>query len=116
MASRIGGRNNCPTSDRDGRCITRIINSETISAIAEMDGKPFMPSAEDRRAMKRRDQESKFAANDTLHLRLELSETTNEEEERAALKAEIRDRESSLDTLAGPSVSDLRLLESETQN
>jgi hypothetical protein len=110
MAIVIGGRNNCPTSDRNGICIDRNIHKQAVAEIEQHNGNVFMPRPEDRAAMDKRDREAMFCGDDTFHLRLELDDTENKQK-RAALQAEIDERSLTLDTMPEPTADDLAEVE-----
>ena len=51
MAGRKGGKHNCPTSDREGKCVDRGVNRAAIVEIERTNGQVFAPNAADRAAM-----------------------------------------------------------------
>ena len=110
MASKIGGRNNCPTSNRDGICVDTDIDKQTQMDLAATNGNVFMPSPEDIVARDLRDREALFVADDTFDLRLELDDT-EDSSQRKDLEAEITARNLTLDTMPEP--TDKQLAEEE---
>ncbi len=115
MASVLGATNNCPTSDRDGTCIDSRVNKLAVAEIERRNGQVFMPSPADIAARDARDLRSDdalFIADATFDQRLALA-LTKDEELQAELRAEIKDRETSLDTMPEPTAAELQAVEAE---
>jgi len=116
MASVRGATNNCPGSNRDGICIDRRVNKQTVAEIERRNGFAFMPSPEDIAARDARDAAGKrglFISDNAFDQRLALALLAKDDEDRAELEAEIKDRESSLDTMPDPTTAEIEALEAE---
>jgi len=111
MASVIGGRNNCPTSERDGICIDPRVNRQTVEEIERTNGHVFAPKPVDIAVRDARDKAAMFLSDDTFDQRLALSMSVDEYD-RAELRAEIADRELSLETME-PTMQDILSIENE---
>lgn len=125
MASVLGGRNNCPTSGRDGICVDSAVNRETIKEIEGRSINPFMPDAADIAARDAR--EALFVPDDVGDLQSEIEATgariaaihsaqgrKAEEVEQSIVAADIADRQTTLANMPEPTAEELAMEEEPT--